>query len=158
MKNPRIREIMTQDVECASPDTSVREAAERMRSRDIGSLPVCEGKRVVGIITDRDITIRSTASGSDPSSTKVGAVMTREIVSVKPDDTLKDAERIMHDRQLRRLPVVDENGELVGYLAMAKIARKESPAKAGRVLQGVSQPTKSETLTEIALRKGNSRS
>jgi CBS domain-containing protein len=158
MKNPRISEIMTQDVECATPDITVREAAERMRSCDIGSLPVCEGKKVVGIITDRDITIRSTASGSDPNSTKIGAVMTREIVSVKPDDTLKDAERLMHDRQLRRLPVVDEQGELVGYLAMAKVARRESPAKAGRVLQGVSQPTKPESLTEIALRKGGSRS
>ena len=158
MKNPRIREIMTQDVECASPEITVREAAERMRSHDIGSLPVCDGKRVVGVITDRDITIRSTASGSDPNTTKVGAVMTREIVSIKPDDTLKDAERLMHDRQLRRLPVVDENGELVGYLAMAKVARKDSPAKAGRVLQGVSQPTRPETLTEIALRKGSSKS
>ena len=156
--NARIKDIMTRDVECASAEMTVREAAERMKSRNIGSLPVCDGKKVIGVITDRDITIRSTAGGADPNSTKVGDVMSRDIVSVKPGDSLRDAERIMHDRQLRRLPVVDDNGELVGYLAIAKIARKESPAQAGRVLQGVSQPTTPQSLAEIAVRKGSARS
>jgi CBS domain-containing protein len=156
--NARIKDIMTRDVECATPEMTVREAAEKMKSRDIGSLPVCEGKKVVGVITDRDITIRSTAGGSDPNTTKVGGVMSRDIVSVKPDDTLRDAEQLMHDRQLRRLPVVDDKGELAGYLAIAKIARKESPAQAGRVFRGVSQPTSPQSLAEIALRKGSSRS
>ena len=156
--NARIKDIMTRDVECASAEMTVREAAERMKSRNIGSLPVCDGKKVIGVITDRDITIRSTAGGGDPNSTKVGDVMSRDIVSVKPGDSLKDAERIMRDRQLRRLPVVDDNGELVGYLAIAKIARKESPAQAGRVLQGVSQPTTPQSLAEIAVRKGSTRS
>jgi CBS domain-containing protein len=152
--NSRIKDIMTRDVECASPEMSVRDAAERMKSRDIGSMPVCEGRKVVGIITDRDITIRSTAGGGDPNTAKVGDVMSRDIVSVKPDDSIKDAERIMHDRQLRRLPVVDDRGELVGYLAIAKIARQESPTQTGRVFQGVSQPTKPESLAEIAVRSG----
>jgi CBS domain-containing protein len=156
--NSQIKDIMTREVECATPEMTVREAAERMKSRNIGSLPVCEGKKVVGMITDRDITIRSTAGGSDPNATRVDAVMSRDVVSVKPDDSVRDAEQIMHDRQLRRLPVIDESGRLVGYLAIAKIARKESPAQAGRVFRGVSQPSKPESLTEIALRKGSSRS
>lgn len=149
-----IKDIMTRDVECATREMSVREAAEKMRARNIGSLPVCEGKKVVGIITDRDVTVRSTATGSDPNANRVESVMSREVVSVKPDDTLQQAEQVMHDRQLRRLPVVDDRGELVGYLAMAKVARTENPSQAGRVLKGVSQPDKPERMAAYA-QKGN---
>jgi CBS domain-containing protein len=156
--NSRIKDIMTRDVECATPDMSVREAAERMKSRNIGSLPVCQGKKVVGVITDRDITIRSTAGGNDPNATKVDSVMSREVVCVKADDSIRDAEQIMHDRQLRRLCVIDDSGDLVGYLAIAKIARQESPAQAGRVFRGVSQPSTPKKLAEIAVRKGSSKS
>lgn len=152
----RIQDIMTRDVECATPGMSVREAAEKMKSHNIGSLPVCEGKRVIGMITDRDVTVRSTASGSDPNQTKVESVMSRDVVSIKPDDTLQQAEQLMHDRQLRRLPVIDNGGELVGYLAMAKMARTENPAQAGRVLKGVSQPTPPEAMAAYAQRtQGN---
>lgn len=148
----RIKDIMTRDVECASPEMSVREAAEKMKARNIGSLPVCEGKKVVGVITDRDVTVRSTASGSDPNGTKVEAVMSRDVVSVKPDDTLQEAEQLMHDRQLRRLPVLDDQGNLVGYLAMARIARTEKPAQAGKVLKGVSQPQAPPSMAGYAKR------
>lgn len=153
----RIQDIMTRDVECATPEMSVREAAEKMKSHNIGSLPVCEGKRVIGMITDRDVTVRSTASGSDPNQTKVEAVMSRDVVSVKPDDTLQRAEQLMHDRQLRRLPVLDDRGELVGYLAMAKMARTENPAQAGRVLKGVSQPTAPEAMATYSQRSQGNR-
>src|SRR5688572_4360546 len=121
-----IKDIMTRDVECATPDMTIKDAAETMKFKDIGSLPVCDGRKLVGIVTDRDITIRAVAAGRDPGSTKVGEVMTGRVITVREDADLKEAERLMHDHQLRRLPVVDAGGELVGYLALAKVARQES--------------------------------
>ncbi|HVE42299.1 MAG TPA: CBS domain-containing protein [Planctomycetota bacterium] len=139
-----IRDIMSRDIECASPESTVKDAASALKAHDIGSMPVCEGKRVVGIITDRDITIRAVAEGRDPGSTKVRDVMSKDIVSIREDADLKEAERLMRERQLRRLPVLNGEGNLVGYLAIARIARTESPEEAGKVLQGVSQPSKTK--------------
>jgi len=137
-----IRDIMTREVESAQPDMTIRDAAQMMKSRDIGSLPVCEGRKVVGVVTDRDITIRGVADGRDPVSTRVGEVMSRQVFSVKEDARLAEAERLMHDQQLRRLPVVNGEGDLVGYLALAKVARTESTEQAGKVIKGVSQTSK----------------
>jgi len=137
----RIGDLMTRDVSFAWPHMTIREAAAQMRDRSIGSLPVCEGRRVIGMLTDRDLTIRATAEGRDPNFTKVADVMTREVVSCTPEDYLETAEQLMHDLQLRRIPVVDGDGELVGFLALAKVARNETPERAGRVIKGVSQPS-----------------
>ena len=134
-----IREIMTREVEAAQPDMTIQDAARLMKDKDIGSLPVCEGRKVVGMVTDRDITVRGVAEGRNPGSTRVGDVMSRDVISVKDDSKLDDAERLMHDRQLRRLPVLNGEGELVGYLAMARVARNATPERAGRVLKGVSE-------------------
>ena len=136
---PTVADVMTRQVECARPEMTIREAAAKMKQRDIGSLPVCDGRKLVGIVTDRDITLRATAEGINPNLTNVSEIMTRDIVSVRPEDPLEEAERLMHDCQVRRLPVVDERGELAGYLALAGVVRCESPRQAGRVLQGVSQ-------------------
>ena len=141
-----VREVMSRNVESARPDMSVKEVAQIMKDRNIGSLPVADQRRVAGLITDRDITIRIVAEGRDPSSTRVADVMSRDVVSVKEDDPLENAERLMHDRQLRRLPVVNEQGELTGYLAMARIAREESPEQAGKVLKGVSQSSQPQSM------------
>lgn len=137
-----VRDIMTKDVQTVTPDTTLRDAAQLLKSRDIGSVPVVEGRKVVGVITDRDIAIRAVAEGRDPASTRTSEAMSKEVVAVRDSDDLQEAERIMHDQQIRRLPVVNEQGELVGYLAMAKVARNESSAQAGKVIQGVSQPSK----------------
>jgi CBS domain-containing protein len=137
-----IRDIMTREVESAQPDMTIRDAAQMMKSRDIGSLPVCEGRKVVGMVTDRDITIRGVADGRDPASTRVGEVMSRQVFSVKEDARLGEAERLMHDQQLRRLPVVNGEGDLVGYLALAKLARAESAEQAGKVIKGVSEKSR----------------
>ena len=150
--NESIRDIMTRDVETATFDMTIKDAARIMKDKDIGSLPVCEGRKVKGVVTDRDITIRAVAEGRDPASTRVVDVMTQEIVSVREDADLKEAEELMHDRQLRRLPVVNDQGELVGYLAMAKIARTESPEQAGKVIKGVSQPSKPEPMESYGQR------
>jgi len=145
-----VQEVMSRNVESARPDVTVKEVALIMKQRNIGSLPVIDQQHVSGLITDRDITIRIVAEGRDASTTKVADVMSRDVVTVKEGDPLEDAERLMHDRQLRRLPVVNEQGELTGYLAMARIAREESPEQAGKVLKGVSQPSKPQSMESYA--------
>jgi CBS domain-containing protein len=112
---------MTSNVKTATRDQSLREVASMMRDGDMGSVPVVEDGRLVGIVTDRDIVVRSIADGKDASS-PVGEAMTTEIFSVKPDDFVFEAIRLMGDKQVRRIPVVDENGALAGIIAMADIA------------------------------------
>jgi CBS domain-containing protein len=103
-----VREVMSRHVESARPDMTVKDVAQIMKQRNIGSLPVQDRRRVVGLVTDRDITIRIVAEGRDATATKVVDVMSKDVVSVKEGDRLEDAERLMHDRQLRRLPVLNE--------------------------------------------------
>ncbi len=148
-----IRDIMSKDVQTASLDTTVKDAAQVMKDKDIGSLPVCEGRKVVGMITDRDITIRAVAEGRDAEATRVADVMSREVASVREDADLKEAEKVMHDRQLRRLPVLNAQDELVGYLALAKVARTESPEATGKVVQGVSQASTPAPLESRSRKK-----
>jgi CBS domain-containing protein len=117
----RCREIMTSNVTTASRAMTLREVAALMRDGDMGSLPVTEDKKLIGIVTDRDIVVRAVAEGKT-AETKVGDVMTAEIFSVKADDFVFEAIRLMGDKQVRRVPVVDENGELAGIIAMADVA------------------------------------
>jgi len=117
----RCREIMTSSVRTASREMSLTEVAALMRDGDMGALPVVEGERLVGIVTDRDIVVRAIAEGKD-ASTEIGDVMTTEIYSVKPDDFVFEAIRLMGDKQVRRVPIVNESGALVGIIAMADIA------------------------------------
>ena len=117
----RCKEIMTSSVQTATREMSLREVAVMMREGDVGSIPVVEDGKLVGIVTDRDVVVRSIADGKDASS-PVGEAMTTEIFSVKPDDFVFDAIRLMGDKQVRRLPVVDSNGALAGIIAMADIA------------------------------------
>lgn len=140
--DPKVSDVMTRDVEAAKPDMTTQEAARVMRDRNIGSLPVVEGTRVIGLVTDRDITIRAVADGKSPGDCRVQDVMSKDVVCVREEDSLAEAERIMHDRQLRRLPVVKDEGVLVGYLAFAKVARNEDPEQTGQVIQGVSSPSR----------------
>lgn len=135
----KIKDLMTRDVECARPDMTLRDVAVRMKDLDIGSVPVCEGRKVVGIITDRDLAVRAIAEGRDVQQTRVSDVMSRDVVSVAEDDDLEKAQTLMHDRQIRRLPVLNAAGEISGYLAMAKVAGATDSEQAGRVLKGVSQ-------------------
>jgi CBS domain-containing protein len=139
----RIADIMTRNVETVGPSSTVQEAAERMKADNIGSLPVCVDSRVVGTITDRDITIRVTAEGRDARLTLVRDVMTPDVVTIRPQQEVFEAEQLMHDQQVRRLPVVEQDGRLVGYVTTATIAKREGDEKAvGKVLKGISQPGK----------------
>lgn len=115
------REIMTRSVKTARPQTILREAALMMREEDVGAIPVVENGKLIGIVTDRDIVVRAIAEGKN-AETNVGDVMTTEIFSVKENDFVFEAIRLMGDKQIRRIPVVNEAGELAGIIAMADVA------------------------------------
>ena len=117
----RCREIMTSSVRTALPDTPLREVAAMMRDGDVGSLPVVHSGKLVGIVTDRDIVVRAIAEGKEASA-PVSEAMTTEIYAVRPDDFVFEAIRMMGDKQVRRVPVVGESGELAGIISMADIA------------------------------------
>jgi CBS domain-containing protein len=134
----KVRDLMTKDPMCVSPSQSLAEAARILRDEDVGSLPVCEDDRVIGIVTDRDIVIRAVADGSDPRTTSVADVASREVQTVDPDENLDDALKVMASNQVRRLPVV-ENGRLVGVLAQADIAEADSGKMTGELVHEISQ-------------------
>ncbi len=117
----RCREIMTANVQTATRAMTLREVARLMRDGDMGAMPVVENGKLVGIVTDRDIVVRAIAEGKNADA-PVGDVMTTEIFSVKPDDFVFEAIRLMGDKQIRRIPVTSETGELAGIIAMADIA------------------------------------
>jgi CBS domain-containing protein len=136
-----IRDIMTRDVECVWPDDTLQEAALKMKELDIGPLPVCDRDRVVGMLTDRDITIRAVAEGRDPRSTRVRDVMTQNMVSCYEDEAVEEAARLMQERQIRRLLVLNRNKRLVGIVSLADLAAETGdPHRIGEVLQDVSEP------------------
>jgi CBS domain-containing protein len=137
----RCRDIMTSSVKTASPDTPLRDVAVMMRQGDVGSVPVVDGGRLVGIVTDRDIVVRALAEGREASA-PVSDAMTTEIYSVKPDDFAFEAIRMMGDRQVRRIPVVEESGELAGIIAMADIALEmEDEREIAETLEEISSGT-----------------
>lgn len=117
----RCRDIMTSSVTTASLGNTLREVAAMMREGDMGSVPVVEEGKLVGIVTDRDIVVRAVAEGKGPE-TSVAEAMTTDIFSVKPDDFAFEAVRLMGDKQVRRIPVVDDDGKLAGIIAMADVA------------------------------------
>jgi CBS domain-containing protein len=117
----RCSEIMTRDVRTATREMALREVAAMLRDGDMGSAPVVEDGRLIGIVTDRDIVVRCVAEGRGPD-TPVSEAMTTEIFSVKPDDFAFEAVRLMGDKQVRRVPVVTEDGKLAGIISMADIA------------------------------------
>jgi CBS domain-containing protein len=117
----RCREIMTRNVKTASRETTLRETAALMRDGDMGAVPVVEDGKLVGIVTDRDIVVRGIAEGRDASA-PIGEVMTAEVYSVRENDFVFEAIRLMGDRQVRRVPIVNEAQELVGIIAMADVA------------------------------------
>jgi CBS domain-containing protein len=137
-----VRDAMTQDPRSIGASASVVEAARLMREQHIGSLPVTEDERLVGMITDRDITTRVVAESAAPERTSVGDVYSRDLISVEPDNGLDEALRLMARHQVRRLPVV-ENGRLVGVVAQADIALKENE-RTGELVEAISEPSEEE--------------
>jgi CBS domain-containing protein len=135
---PQIREVMTSNPTACEPSTGLVDVARKMRDEDTGAIPIVEGGRLVGMITDRDIVIRAIAEGRDPQSTTVGELASKNVVAVEPDDDLERALELMGERQVRRLPVVEDD-RLVGIVAQADIARHGSDTKTGQVVEEISQ-------------------
>jgi CBS domain-containing protein len=135
----RIAEIMS-PVEVIEPGASVQQAAERMRDLDVGSIPVCDGDRLVGIITDRDITIRATAAGADPGSYRVDQAMTPKVDCCLADDDVEHAARVMQEKRIRRLPILDREHRLVGTVALGDLAAVLDSNDSGTALREISRP------------------
>ena len=134
----KLKEIMSTEVEVVRPDASIQEAAEKMSLLNVGALPVCDGRRLSGMITDRDITIRATAAGRDPKTTRVSDCVSPEIVYGFEDQDVDDAQALMEQKQIRRLPVLNRDKQLTGIVALADLATKAGAAKAGQATQAIS--------------------
>ena len=135
----KISDIMTRNVEVARPEDSIQTVAQRMADLDVGSLPVCDGDTILGMVTDRDITIRATAKGLG-CDVGVTQVMTPDIEYAFEDDDLQEVAGKMASKQIRRLPVVDRDKKLVGILAIADIAREDKDKRVGETVEKISQP------------------
>jgi CBS domain-containing protein len=135
-----VRDLMTPDPRTVERSTTIVEAAHAMREEDVGPIPIVDGDRLVGILTDRDIVVRVVAEGRDPQSTPVEEIASRELVTVDPDQGIDEAMRLMAEHQVRRLPVCEEDGRLVGILAQADVARHVGDQPTGEVVEHISQP------------------
>jgi len=136
----KVEELMTRDPATLRPESTCTEAAVLMKSKDCGSLPVVKDGKLVGIVTDRDIVVRVVAGKKDPTRMAVSEIMTAAPVTVASAMRAEDASKLMSDKQVRRLPVVDD-GRLVGILTIGQLARRESVNAVGETLKEVSQPT-----------------
>ena len=144
----KIKDVMTRSVETVRPDQTLQEAAARMKSLDVGPMPVTENDRLVGMLTDRDIVVRGVAEGRDARTTKVRDAMTSDVVCCNEDDDVKDAASKMKDRQIRRLVVVDGQQRVSGIVSLGDIAVDTSDEKmSGRVLEEVSKPSRQNQPT-----------
>jgi CBS domain-containing protein len=135
----KVSEVMTRDVQTVSPDQPVQQAASFMLSADAGSIPVTDGRRLIGMITDRDIAVRGIAKGYGPD-TPVRELMTDDLVIVRIDDDVEDVASKMSEAQVRRLPVIDENEQLCGIVSLGDLARETDDECAQEALEGVSEP------------------
>ena len=134
-----IREVMTSKLCSIDTDKSVAYAAKMMRDEDVGIAPIVEGDRLVGVLTDRDIAVRVVAEGRDPEQVKVTEVASRDVVTLDPQQELDEALRLMARHQVRRLPVVEEDGRLVGVVAQADVAQAGDDRKTGEVVEQISR-------------------
>lgn len=138
---PKLKDVMSPNVEVIKPEATLLEAAEKMKEIDCGSLPVCEGHRLLGMITDRDIVLRALAAGADVDALHVRDVMTSPIVFCYDDQEVSEAAHIMESNQIRRLVVLDRIKRLVGIVSLGDIAvRSGSTQLSGQVLEKISQP------------------
>ena len=135
----KVSEVMTSNVQTVQPDQTAQQAATFMLSADAGSIPVTEGERLVGMITDRDIAVRGIAKGHGPD-TPVRELMSNDIICAREDDDVDDVATKMSEAQVRRLPVIDQDNRLCGIVSLGDLARVTSDESAHQALEGVSQP------------------
>jgi CBS domain-containing protein len=139
----KVREIMTPNPATCTPETPLQQVARTMEERDCGALPIvtAAGTGVVGIITDRDIVIRAVAKGRNPLELTAESCMTSPAVTIDSEASVDDCIKLMEGKKIRRIPVVDASGRLVGIVAQADIARHESRKETGELVKGVSSPS-----------------
>ena len=137
----RIAEIMTRDPEVVRSDGFLKDAALRMQQLDVGMLPISDGDRLVGMLTDRDITVRATAKGRDPTTTQIREVMTPEVVYCFEDQEVSEAAKLMQEKQIRRLPVLNQEKRLVGIVSLGDVAVHSGAEKVvSETIKEVSEP------------------
>ena len=134
-----IRDVMTRSPRTIDSAGSAVDAARLMRDEDVGLIPIVESDRLVGTVTDRDIAVRIVAEGKSPETTHVADIASRELVTIDPDQDVDEAMRLMSKHQVRRLPVVEEDGKLVGIVAQADIAKHVAAAQTGEVVEKISK-------------------
>jgi CBS domain-containing protein len=135
----KVGDVMTSRPRAVTPQTPLNEVAEVMESEDVGSVPVVDGDRLVGIVTDRDIVVRAIAKGKDPKGMPASEVSSSELVTVGPDDDLSDALELMARYQVRRLAVTGEDERLMGVVSQADVAREAKEKDTGEVVQSISR-------------------
>ena len=136
---PKVREHMTDRPRCVTPETPVVEAAELMAREDVGSLPILEGNKLVGVVTDRDIVVRAVAKQKNPEGMPVREIASNDPVTVRPEEDLSEAVKLMASYQVRRLPVVDDDNNLVGLIAQADVATGAKEKAVGEMIEAISQ-------------------
>jgi CBS domain-containing protein len=136
-----VRDVMTSNPRCAAPDTPLSQVAELMGTEDVGAIPILEGDRLVGMITDRDIVVRALAKEKDPRAMASKEISSGEVVTVGPDHDLSDALHLMAQHQVRRLPVVDDENRLVGVVSQADIAIEAKDQSVGEMVADISKPS-----------------
>jgi CBS domain-containing protein len=134
-----VRDLMTPNPTTVQPSTPIIEAARIMKEEDVGSLPIVDSERLAGMITDRDIVLRGVAEAMDAQTATVGEIASKELVTIDPQQTLDEAASLMAQYQVRRLPVCEEDGRLVGIVAQADIARAGVDTKTGEVVEQISR-------------------
>lgn len=136
----KLKEVMTRDVETVDPGASVRDVAVKMKARDLGSVPVCEGGKLLGVITDRDITLKVIAEGRDPAATPAREVMNRDVLCCAEEQSIEDAAQVMERQKDHRVFVIDPGDRLVGIVSLGKVARSGDERLAGEVVREISRP------------------
>ena len=141
----KAQDIMSRNPSCVTPDTSIADAARLMKDENVGVVPVVESatsKKLVGVLTDRDIAVRAVAEGRDGATTSVGHIMTSDVRTTAPTNSVKEVMDLMGSEQVRRVPVVDERGALVGIIAQADIVLEAKDDKeAEKTIEKISQPS-----------------
>lgn len=135
-----ISAVMTRNVEVVAPDAGLEETAEKMRRLDVGVIPVCDGQRLVGMISDRDITVKIVAAKRNPATSKVREAMSEGVTYCFEDQDVQEAAQLMADKQLRRLPILNREKKLVGIVSIGDVAVRGDTGSAGQALRGVAQP------------------
>jgi CBS domain-containing protein len=135
-----VRDVMTPRPRAAAPDTPLSQVAELMVTEDVGAIPVIDGDKLAGVITDRDIVVRAIAKGKDPRGMATSEISSGEVVTVGPDHDLSDALHLMAQHQVRRLPVVDDENRLVGMVSQADVALESHDKSVGEMVAEISKP------------------